>query len=64
MNLKKGKSKYHIRGDSLFFHISKESSTVSHFYRSDYGYREATHLNEKSLSSELQTGWKSSLKIT
>lgn len=31
----KGKSKHHIREDSLFFHISRDSSTVSYFYSPD-----------------------------
>lgn len=37
MNPMKRKSKYHIREDSLFFHISRDSSTVSYFYSPDYG---------------------------
>lgn len=36
MNPKRGKSKHRIREDSLLFHISEESSTVSYFYRPDY----------------------------
>lgn len=31
----KGKSKHLIREDSLFFHISRDSSTVSYFYSPD-----------------------------
>lgn len=33
----KGKPKYPIREDSLFFHISRDSSTVSYFYSPNYG---------------------------
>ena len=35
MNPMKRKSKYHIREDSFFFLISRDSSTVSYFYSSN-----------------------------
>lgn len=37
MNSKKSKSKHCSKKDSLFFHMSSESSTASHFNRPHYG---------------------------